>query len=69
MEDIMICLDLPALLVLVFLIGGGEVASSASTAIALFPFFAPGMMERVWSRILLVSLGRRYWGQRRIRSR
>ena len=34
------------------LIGGDELLmSSDSTAIALFPFFAPGMMERLWSKI------------------
>jgi len=52
-KDIEVCLNLPGLLDLAFLIGGDELLmSSDSTAIALFPFFAPGMMERLWSNIL-----------------
>jgi hypothetical protein len=59
-EGIKICLNLPGLLDLVLLIGGEEVASSVSGIIALFPFFAPAMLERVWSKIFDLSLSGRY---------
>lgn len=60
MKGIEICLNLPGLLGLVLLIGGEEVTSSVSVGIALFPFFVPAMLMRVWSKIFDLSLSGQY---------
>jgi hypothetical protein len=57
-EGIKTCLDLPSLLDFVLLARGDETASSASAAMALFPFFVPGMLAGVQSKIVDLYLER-----------